>query len=165
MANKFNLVYEGHPIMALNPAADAGGRSGLWAGAKFAHKAYIVAKLTQGNAAQVTFSFQQALNASGGSAKALSGNLNIWANQAVTQAASGDTMTLQTPGTSFQCSAALANKIVVFELVPEECFDLVNGFCYFQVITSASNAANITQADYFLIPARYAQQTALSDLV
>ena len=48
MSAKFNLVYNARPILALAPAADAGGRTGLWATCKYSHKAYIVFNVTQG---------------------------------------------------------------------------------------------------------------------
>jgi hypothetical protein len=165
MATNFNLVYDGHPVMALPPAADAAGRSGQWVGLKNSHKCYVIVNVNQGNAATVALTFQQATSAGGAGAKALSGNLNIWANQAQAQAAGGDTLTQQTSATSFTASATLANKKIVFEVVIEDALDLVNGFCYIQVITGASNAANITQADYIVIPGRFAQQFPPSAVV
>jgi hypothetical protein len=165
MANKFNLVYDGHPVMALAPAADAAGRSGQWVGVKNTHKLYVVVNVNQGNAAPVTLTFQQATSAAGAGAKALSGSAFIWANQAQAQAAGGDTLTQQTSAASFATSAAIAAKKVIFEVILEDCLDINNGFCYVQVITSASNAANITQADYFLIPGRFQQQLPPSAVV
>jgi hypothetical protein len=165
MASKFNLVYDGHPVMALPPAADAAGRSGQWISLREGHKAYAVVNINQGNAATVALTFQQATSAGGAGAKALSGNLNIWANQAQAQAAGGDTLTQQTSAQSFTTSSATGDKKIVFEIVPEEVLDTTDGFCYVQVITGASNSANITQADYFIMPNRYAQQTPVSAVV
>ena len=39
---------------------------------------------------------------------------------------------------------------MVFEITPEMCMDLVNGFHTIAVQTSASNAANITEAELFI---------------
>ena len=165
MANKFNLVYNAHPVMGLPPAADAAGRSGQWVSAKNAHKIYVVVNINQGNAATVALTFQQATSAAGAGAKVLSGNLNIWANQAQAQSAGGDTLTAQTAGTSFTTSSATTYKKIVFEVILEDALDLVNGFDYIQVITGASNSANITQADYFVTPSRFEQQTPISAVV
>ena len=64
-----------------------------------------------------------------------------------------------------RASATLASKKIVFEVVIEDAIDLVNGFDYIQAITGASNAANITQIDYFVIPSRFEQQTPISAVV
>ncbi len=39
---------------------------------------------------------------------------------------------------------------MIFEITPEMCMDLVNGFHTIAVQTSASNAANITEAELFI---------------
>ena len=57
---------------------------------------------------------------------------------------------VQTPGATFQTSATVADKLVIFEITPEMCMDLVNGFHTIAVQTSASNAANITEAELFI---------------
>jgi hypothetical protein len=165
MAHTFSLVQQGHPVMALPPAADAAGRSGQWVSAKDTHKVFVVANVGQGNAAPVTFTFQQATSAAGAGAKALSGNVNIWANLAQAQAVGGDTLTQQPAALSFATGAAIASKKVVFEIILEDALDITNGYAYVQIITSASNAANITQADYFLMLGRYEQQTPPSAVV
>jgi len=57
---------------------------------------------------------------------------------------------VQTAAATFQTSAGMTDKIVIFEITPEMCMDLVNGFHTIAVQTSASNAANITEAELFL---------------
>jgi C4-dicarboxylate transporter len=161
MANRFNLVHDGHPVMALNPAADSAGRSGVWIDMMNAHKVYVMVDVTQGSGTGVPITFSQALTAAGGSAKALSANLNIWANQA---AASTDTFTPQTAATSFTTSATQANQKIVFEVIPESALDVNKGFRFLQVVTGASGAGNITAASYFVLPSRYAQQQPPSAL-
>ena len=67
--------------------------------------------------------------------------------------ASTDTLAIQTAAASLQTSATIADKIVVFEIVPEMCIDVVNGFRTLAVQTSASNAANVTEASLFILGA------------
>ncbi len=162
MANKFNLVEEARIAQALAPAADAAGRQSQWVDAWIAHKIWVVANIAQGNAAQVTLSFQQAQDVLGTNAKAISVAGRIWSNedQSLT-----DALVAQTAGASYQTLATTKNKKVVFEIVPESMLDLVNGFKAISVSTSASNAANITQADFYLLPIRYAQAQPPSALV
>jgi hypothetical protein len=136
-------------VNAIAPAADAAGRTGAYISVKNASKkVFVVCKVNQGNAAQVTFTLNQASAVAGTGAKALTGDVQIWANQAT---ASGDTLTRQTDAKSFQTSAALANKIVVFEVDIASALDINNGFDCITVITSASNAANITEATYYAV--------------
>ena len=67
----------------------------------------------------------------------------IWLNDAT---AASDALVAQAFGTSFTTDATLADKIVLFEIIPEDALDMVNGFNHITVSTSASNAANITSA-------------------
>jgi hypothetical protein len=45
----------------------------------------------------------------------------------------------------------LKDKLVVFEIVPEQCMDVTNGFRSLALQTGASNAANITRAELFVL--------------
>jgi hypothetical protein len=72
----------------------------------------------------------------------------IWLTAAT---ATSDALAVQNAAATFQTSAAVADKIVVFEITPEMCMDLVNGFHTIAVQTSASNAANITAAELFIL--------------
>jgi hypothetical protein len=162
MSTKYNLVYDAKITLALPPAADAAGRSGAWVDTWMAEKIYIVVDIAQGNAAPVTLTFQQATDVNGTGAKAPSGNAFIWANQ---NQAAGDALVQQASATSFQTSTAIGNKKIVFEIYPATFLDVNNAFKTLQVITSASNAANVTVANYFATPLRFAQQIPPSDLI
>ena len=70
--------------------------------------------------------------------------LSAGANQEVEVTASNSEVTINTT------DATIANKIVVYEFVPEAGLDLVNGFNHITVQTGASNAANITRASAHL---------------
>ena len=103
--------------------------------------------VNQGNVAQVTLSILQGQDMLGTGSKAV-GVMPTWLCAAT---ATSDALAVQTPGATFQTSAStVADKIVVFEITPEMCMDLVNGFHTIAVQTSASNAANITEAELFL---------------
>ena len=146
MARQISMPYQFPPVCLLPPAADAAGRTSSYRDLANALKAWVVCHVNQGNAAQVTLSILQGQDASGTGSKAV-GAMPTWLCAAT---ATSDALTVQTPGATFQTSATVADKIVVFEITPEMCMDLVNGFHTIAVQTSASNAANITEAELFL---------------
>jgi hypothetical protein len=155
MAKQFSLPAEANIVQALNPAADAAGRAGAYVSLKNAHKAYVIFHVTQGNATTVQCSINQAQDVSGAGAKAI-GATPIWSNL---DQSTGDALTSRPPAANYTTDAALKNKIVVFEIVPEAVMDTGNGFRTIAAVTGASNAANITQALFVVIPARYQQAT------
>jgi hypothetical protein len=144
----------------LAPAADAAGRTSGYFSLKNALKAWIVVHVNQGNAATVQLSPLQASDVSGTGSKAITAT-PIWSN--------ADTATIATPGTkqtdavNFTTSAAVKDKIVIFEITPEQCMDVNNGFDCIAVQTGASNAANITAAELFVLGS-YAQASPPSPL-
>ena len=146
MARQISMPYQFPPVCLLPPAADAAGRTSAYRDLANALKAWVVVHVNQGNAAQVTLSILQGQDTSGTGSKAV-GVMPIWLTAAT---ATSDALAVQTPGATFQTSATVADKIVVFEITPEMCLDLVNGFHTIAVQTSASNAANITEAELFL---------------
>jgi len=152
MARQFSLPYQLPSDELLNPATDAAGRTSTYVSLKTMLKAWIIAKVAQGNAATVLFSPLQAKDTSGTSSKAIAA-VPIWANQDTSGA---DGNTAQTAAATFTTSAALKNKRVIFEIQPETALDVANGFNHIGISTGASNAANITTADIFYLPA-YAQ--------
>jgi hypothetical protein len=116
--------------------------------------------VNQGNAAQVTLSILQGQDVNGTGAKAV----NVLPTWLCAATATSDALAAQIPGATFQTSVTVADKIVVFEILPEACLDLVNGFHTIAVQTSASNAANITEAALFLYES-YQGASAPSTLV
>lgn len=156
----FNLVEGAKLVELLAPATDAAGRTGDYVTLKDAARAYIVVHIAQGNAATVAISPKQASAVAGTGVKAISA-CRIWANQ---DTASSDTLVAQTSAVSFTTSAALANKLVVFE-VDAASLDVSNGFDCLTVVTGASNAANLTQATVVLVGHRYQGATPPSAIV
>ena len=149
MARQFSLPYQIPPVSLLAPQADAAGRVSPYRSLANALKAWVVVEVNQGNAATVLLSLLQAQDNLGTNSKA-TGAVPIWL-----QAATGtsDANVQQTAAATFTPSAVLANKIVIFEITPEMCLDLVNGFNHVAISTGASNAANITRADLFILAA------------
>ncbi|WP_257164677.1 hypothetical protein [Bradyrhizobium sp. SRS-191] len=148
MGRQFSLPYQIPPTAMLAPAADAAGRTSGYFSLKNAVKAWIVAHVNQGNAATVQLTPLQAKDVSGTSSKAITAT-PIWSN--------ADTAAIAAPGAkqtdaaNFTTSAAVKDKIVVFEIVPEQCMDVNNGFVSIALQTGASNAANITAAELFIL--------------
>ena len=150
MARNFSLVYQIPPVMLLAPAADADGRTSPYRSLKnAADKAYIVCHINQGNAAQVTLTPYQAKDVSGTGAKAINA-VPIYLNNA---AAASDAFVQQASAANFTTDATLADKLVIFEITPDIALDLVNGYRTIGVATSASNAANITEATLLVLGA------------
>lgn len=141
---QFSLPAELPVSILLGAAADAAGRTSRYATLKNSVKAYVVVEVNQGNAATVQVSILQAKDVSGTSSKAISSAVPIWLanNSAVT-----DAYVAQTAGTSFTTDATLQDKLLIFEILPEACMDLANGFATIAVQTGASNAANVTRAE------------------
>jgi hypothetical protein len=135
------LVEEVIRATSLKPAADAGGRTGLYVSLKNSVFALLVYHIDQGNAATIALTPLQATNVSGGSAKAIP-VVPIWA---VLDAASSSVPVRQTDAASFTTDAAVKVKIVIFMIEPAR-LDNNNGFLCVAAQTGASNAANITSA-------------------
>ncbi len=145
MARQFSLPAQIPPVSMLKPGADAAGRTSTYRSLKYAHKAWIVCRVDQGNAATVAFTPLQAVDASGTSSKAIPAT-RIWANQDLAT----DGNTAQTAAASFTTSAAVKDKRVIFEIDPAA-LDVANGFSFIAIQTGASNAANITFAEMFIM--------------
>jgi hypothetical protein len=138
----------------LAPAADAAGRTGTYKSLRnCSGKVALVCRVNQGNAAQVTFTPLQATSSAGAGSKAIPA-VPIFFNINTTLS---DTLVAQTNAANFQTDVGLTDKFVVFEFDPAE-LDMANGFNHIAIQTSASNAANITEA-FMEYLGRY-QQTA-----
>jgi len=148
-------------VQGLQPATDAAGRTGAYISLKNAHKVAVVVHITQGNAATVTFSINQASTIAAGDAKALANAVPIWSNL---DCAASDALVRRTDAVNYTTDAGVKHKIIIFEIDPAK-LDLANGFDCIAVVTGASNVANITSAMYYLVPHRYQQSTPPSAVV
>jgi hypothetical protein len=159
MARQFSLPEIMPPVELLPPAADASGRTGTFVFVGLAEKLWIVCRVNQGNAATVQFTPLQATSSGGAGSKAISAT-QIWTDL---NEAAGDQYTKQASAANYTTDAGLHSKIVIFEISPQDCMDMANGFNFITVETGASNASNITQADIYPLH-RYQQATPPSIL-
>lgn len=148
---KRNFATETKLVSVLAIAADAAGRAGRAVNLRNATVATVLAKITQGNAAPVTLTLQQAQDVSGTGAKALTNPCPIWANL---DTDASDTMVRQTDGITFTTDGAVKNKHIAIHVDPAY-FDVANGFKTLIVSTGASNAGNLTSVDVLLEGHRY----------
>ena len=151
MARQFSMPYQIPPVVLLPIAADAAGRTSPYRDLRNALKAYVVVEVNQGNAAPVTLTLMQALDVLGTGAVPMGATpIFLNANTAAT-----DALVQQLSAAGFTTNATLADKLVVFEITPEMCMNVGNGAVgYYKtvaVVTSASNAANITGAKLFIL--------------
>lgn len=148
-------------VEALSPASDAAGRTGDYVSLKNAHMCYVVVHITQGNAATVTLSINQATAVAPTGAKAITNVVPIWSNL---DCAVSDALVRRTDAINYTTDAGVKHKIVIFQVDPAT-LDLANGFDCIAVVTGASNADNITAAMYYLVPHRYQQATPPSAII
>lgn len=160
MSRPFSLPYECPPINLLPPAADAAGRTSSYVSLRNAIRAWVVVTVNQGNAATVALTPKQATDSSGTGAKAIGGadtTAPIWLVNDTSTATGSDALVAQTAAASFTTDATTKCKQVVFELNPAAIMDLANGFDHVAITTGASNAANITAAQLFILGSYHGQ--------
>lgn len=136
------------PVDTMSPAADAGGRTGVYIPLKYGVKYWLVYYITQGNAATIALTPQQATDTSGTGAKAINA-VPIWTNL---DSIAGTSFTRQTDAASYTTDAGVKHKIVAFQLSPARALDIANSFYCIAPQTGASNAANITSCMLFIEP-------------
>jgi hypothetical protein len=147
-------------VNALPNAADAAGRTGVVISLKTANTVLVVCDINQGSATPVTLSLLSSTLVENAPV-AIPNNVPIWYNA---NTALSDAMVRQTSdGISFTTDASIGNKKIIFEVDPAIAFDVTDGFVCLGVATGASNAANITSANYIINP-RYAQNYNISVL-
>ena len=142
MSRQFSMPEIIPPVELLTPAADAAGRTSRYVNVAKLDKAFIICHINQGNAATVALTPLQAQDTSGTGSKAISAT-QIWTDL---DEATLDLFTKQANAANFTTDAGVKDKIVIFEISPQDCMDLVNGFHTIAIQTGASNAANITEA-------------------
>lgn len=146
MGVQYQMPAQFPPVTLLPVAADAAGRTGVYASLRNALKAWIVCEVNQGNAATVALTPLQATDSSGTGSKAIAA-VPVWLDA---DTSVSDALVAQVAAANFTTSAALKDKLVVFEIQPETALDVANGFNHIAVQTGASNAANVTAAHIFI---------------
>lgn len=141
-------------VEAMPNATDAAGRTGDYVSLKNAVMAWVEVAITQGNAATIALTIEQATAVAGTSSKAITVTVPIWSNL---DTATSDTLVRRTDAVSYTTDAAVKNKQVLFQIDPAT-LDIANGFDCITVKTGASNVANLTGARYW-IQSAYQQAT------
>lgn len=159
--SKISLPEETKIVQALIPAADAAGRTAAYVSMKNAARLYVIVNITQGNAAQVPITIEQANNVAGAGSKAIVNPVRIWAN---IDTSLSDALVRQPDAVSYTTDAGVKNKVVIIE-IDGRSMDMANGFDCLVIKTGASNAANITSAMYVMTDLRFAQATPPSAIV
>jgi hypothetical protein len=159
MARQFSVPEIMPPVELLKPAADAGGRTSQYVFVGLADKLWIVCHINQGNAATVQLTPLQATSSGGAGSKAISA-VPIWfcANEG-----SSDQYVKETSAANYTTDAGTNSKMVIFEISPQDCMDMANGFNFIAIETGSSNSANITEAQILPLH-RYQQATPPSIL-
>ena len=151
--SKYSFPQQAKLVEALAPATDAAGRTGRFITLKNTGKATVKVHVAQGNAATVALTVMQATDVSGSNAKPLGNAVPVWVNQ---DTGASDMLVRQADAVGFTTSGAVANKQVLIEVDPTY-LDVNNGFDCIAIVTGASNAANVTQAEYILSEQRFQQ--------
>ena len=156
----FNLVEQAKIIQAITPQAGA-AITGDYISLKNAEMAYIVVHMAQGAADICTITIEQATDVAGTGHKVITNVVPIWSNL---DCVASDTLVRRTDAVNYALDAGIKNKVVVFQIDPSS-LDVAGNFDCITVITSASNAANITSALYILTGLKYAGATPPSAIV
>lgn len=147
-------------VEAITPQA-GGAITGHYVSLRDAEVCYVVVHIDQANAAPVDITIEQASDTAGTGSKPLSYAVPIWANQ---DCAATDALVRQTDAVSFNTSADVKHKLVIFQIDPAH-LDVNNSFDCITVKTAASDPTNITAAQYVLADLRYGGATPPSDIV
>lgn len=158
---KFILPEKTKIVTALAPAADAAGRAAEYVTLKDAPRCYVLVSITQGNAAPVELTIEQAQDVAGTGAKPIDNVVPIWANL---DESVSDNLVRQTDAVNFTTDAGLKNKMVLLQ-IDAASLDTNNGFNCISVATGASDVTNITTATYILTDIRYQQANPPSAIV
>ena len=106
--NKVNIVE------ALVPQT-GGTNTGDYISLKNVVKAHVIVHIDQGDSDTAVITIEQATNVSGGSHTAITKVVHIWANL---DCAVSDVLEAKTAAVSYETDAAVAHKIVIFQIDP-----------------------------------------------
>jgi len=137
-------------VEALKPQAGA-ALTGDYVSLKNVLMAWVIVHVNQANAATMAITLEKATDVAATGTTAITTVVPIWANE---DCVTSDTLVAQTAAVGFTTSAAVKDKIVIFQVDPAT----LGAFDCLTVKTGASNAANITSAMYVLAE-RYQQST------
>ena len=137
-------------VEALKPQAGA-ALTGDYVSLKNVLMAWVIVHVNQANAATMAITLEKATDVAATGTTAITTVVPIWANE---DCVTSDTLVRQTDAVGFTTSAAVKDKMVIFQVDPAT----LGAFDCLTVKTAASDAANITSAPYVLAE-RYQQAT------
>lgn len=133
-------------VNGTTPVTTNGGVDSDYVSLKNVNKLFIVAKLTQAVGHATTLAPYQATAVAGTSAKVLSNNCEILANEDVS---ASDTNTRQTAAKNYSVTNDIKNKIVIFEIDPAT-LDTANDFdCVKLNVSDSSQATNFVDITFY----------------
>ena len=142
-----NLPEHFKVVQLTGPVTSNGGVTSDYISLKNANKVWIVVDMNQAAAHATLLTPKQASAVDGTGAKALTNNINIWANE---DTASADTLTKQTAAKNYTVTADIKKKQIVFEIDPVG-LDLANSFdCINLVVADSSEATNFVNATAYI---------------
>lgn len=156
-----NLAYNFKLVQGIQPRTTNGGFTSDVVSLKNYKKATIIVELTQAVGHATAFTLNQ-YDSVGGTGKALTGDVLIWANE---DTATSDTLVRKSDGKSYTVSADVKNKTIIFEVEPSIALDLANNYdCIALVVSNSAQATNFASITFVLEP-RYLQATPPSAIV
>ena len=134
-------------VQLTGPVTTNGGVTSDYVSLKNAIKAWIVVDMNQAVGHATLLTPKQASAVDGTGAKALTNNINIWANEDV---AASDTLASQTAAKNYTVTNDIKKKQIVFE-IDVAGLDLANSFdCVNLVSADSSQATNFINATIYI---------------
>ena len=148
--NKMNIVE------AIAPQT-GGTLTGDYISLKNVIKAFVVLHITQADSDTAVITIEQAQAVANTGHTAITKAVPIWSNLAC---ATSDVLVARTAAVSYETDAAVAHKIVIFEIDPAT-FDIANGFdC--MMVKVVVGASSVVSAQY-LLEQRYNGAVEITD--
>jgi len=146
----FNIIPEGiDPVVLTPPVTTNGGVTTDYISLKNAHSVVAVFVFTQAVSHTTGIDPVQATTVAGGSVKAITNTVPIWAN---TDISATSVLTAQTAAITFNLAAGATDQIVVMEIDPAG-LDVANSFdCLAFTIDDSSQATNLVSAVAYVVP-------------
>lgn len=159
MALYTRIPEEAVPVVLIPPVTTNGGVTADYISLKLAHMVYLVLTFTQAVAHATGIDVTQATTVAGGSVKAITNTLPIWANEDISLTS---VLVRKTDAITYNLTADAKNKIVIMQVDPAG-FDVANGFdCMGLTVDDSSQATNLVSAVAYVVP-RYKDSNYIVD--
>ena len=155
---------EGFKIVdaSAGPVTTNGGVTCDYVSLKNVHKAWIVASFTQAVGHATGIDPQQATAVAGTGVKVLTNACPIWLNA---DTGASDTLVAQTAAKTLNVANDVKKKQVIFEIVPEQHFDMANNFDVLGCTVDDSSQATNFVSVLYVLQTRFPQATPPTAIV